>query len=224
MAAIVPRPGGDASSEVPMRDADRFQLLHGPYTPPALDRGDPAVCRYRDAGVIVTSWSDAPIPWPRCQVPGQRGGSGPLVDAELARAVRCESAQAIRFWWGVSQTAVQNWRRALGVERFNEGSRRLLNALNAELGAALKGKRQPAEQVRRRVATKRERGTLYIPQRWAETGWKPEQLALLGALPDEELAEQLGRTATAVPVKRTRLGIASACDRRRKEYRGLVSS
>jgi hypothetical protein len=78
-----------------MRDLDRVQLLHGPYTPPALNRGDPAVCRYRDAGVVVTSWSEAPIPWPRCQVPGQRGGSGLLVDAELARAVRCESAQAI---------------------------------------------------------------------------------------------------------------------------------
>jgi hypothetical protein len=137
----------------------------------------------------------------------------------MARAVRCESAQAIRFWWGVSKTAVQNWRRALGLERFNEGSRRLLNARNAELGAALKGKRQPRAQVRRRVATKRERGTLYIPQRWAETGWTATELARLGTLPDEQLAEQLGRTATAVRVKRTRFGIASACDRRRRENR-----
>jgi hypothetical protein len=134
--------------------------------------------------------------------------------------VRCESAQAVRYWWSASPGAVYNWRKALGVERLNEGSRRLLNALNAELGAAKKGKRQPRAQVRRRVATQRERGTLYIPRRWSETGWTPEQLARLGTLPDEQLAEQLGRTATAVRVKRTRLGIASACDRRRRENRG----
>jgi hypothetical protein len=30
-----------------------------------------------------------------------RGGSGILLDDELARAVRCESALAIRYWWGV---------------------------------------------------------------------------------------------------------------------------
>jgi hypothetical protein len=80
-----------------MYPADRYQLLHGPYTPPALDRGDPSVCRYRDAGVIVTSWSDAPIPWPRCRLPDTHGGgSGLLVDAELAQAVRCELAGAVR--------------------------------------------------------------------------------------------------------------------------------
>jgi hypothetical protein len=87
------------------------------------------------------------------------------------------------------------------------------------LGAGLKGKPQPRERVRRRVATKRERGTLYVPNRWAETGWTPEQLALLGTLPDGELAAQIGRSATAVRVMRTRLGIASACDRRRRENR-----
>ncbi|HKA56666.1 MAG TPA: hypothetical protein VKJ47_23725, partial [Candidatus Binatia bacterium] len=123
-----------------------------------------------DADVLITGWSDGRSPWPRCQIPGQRGGSGLLVDEELARAVRSESALAVRSWWGTGATTVCNWRKALGVERFTEGSARLRQALNAELGAGLKGKRQPQEQVRRRVATKRQRGTLYIPQRWAETG------------------------------------------------------
>jgi hypothetical protein len=58
---------------------------------PALRRGDRATCLYLDAEVIVTSWSDGRIPWPRCQRPGERGGSGLLVDEELARAVRLEA-------------------------------------------------------------------------------------------------------------------------------------
>jgi hypothetical protein len=37
-----------------MRDASRFQLLHGPYTATALKRGDRATCLFRDADVIIT--------------------------------------------------------------------------------------------------------------------------------------------------------------------------
>src|SRR5262249_31671492 len=99
------------------------------------------------------------------------------------------------------------------------GSQQLRNALNAELTAGRRGKRQSRESVRRSVATRRERGTLRIPNRWAETGWTLEQLALLGTLPDADLAAQIGRSTTAVRVKRTRLGIPSPCDRRRRENR-----
>src|SRR4051794_23946572 len=98
-----------------MRAADRFKLLHGPCPAPDLRRGDRPVCLFRDADVLITSWTDARIPWPRCRVPGQRGGSGLLVDEELARAVRCESATAMMHWFGVSSTAVYNWRQAPGV-------------------------------------------------------------------------------------------------------------
>jgi hypothetical protein len=222
MAAIVPRPGGDASSDVRMRAADRFQLHHGPYTPPARNPGDPAVCRYRDAGVIVTSWSDAPIPWPRCQAPGQRGGSGLLVDAELARAVRCESAQAVRYWWGASRGAVYSWRKALGVERFKEGSKRLHDAAAVETGRRTRGRKLPPEEVERR---RRTAGDLDLGQHlWngfdPVKRWTAAELARLGTLSDEQLAGQLGRRATAVRVQRPRLGIASACDRRRRENRG----
>src|SRR5262249_31421273 len=51
--------------------------------------------------------------------------SGLLVDEELARAVRTESAIAIRHWSGVSEKCVWQWRRLLRVPRFNEGSTRL---------------------------------------------------------------------------------------------------
>jgi hypothetical protein len=99
------------------------QLLHGPYIAPGLKRGDQATCLFRDGDVIITGWSNGRIPWPRCRLPGSHGGgSGLLVDAELARAIRTESASAIRYWWGVSSKAVWHWRRALDVSRWGQSS------------------------------------------------------------------------------------------------------
>ena len=34
---------------------------------PQLKVGDVATCLYRDCDVVVTSWTDAPLPWPRCR-------------------------------------------------------------------------------------------------------------------------------------------------------------
>jgi hypothetical protein len=82
------------------RHPDKVQLLFGPYEPPPLRKGDRAVCLYRDTDVVVTGWSAGRIPWPRCRALGVRGGSGLLVDEELARPVRSESAAAIMYWWG----------------------------------------------------------------------------------------------------------------------------
>lgn len=86
-----------------MNDRERVKLLHGLYHPPALRRGDRAACLVLDGEVVITSWTDARISWPRCRAVGSRGGSGLLVDEELARAVRNESAVAIKFWWGVGR-------------------------------------------------------------------------------------------------------------------------
>src|SRR4051812_29447936 len=95
---------------------ERLKVLFGPYAAPLLRRGDGAWCLFRDAEVVVTSWTDGPIPWPRCRLAdGPGGGSGLLVDEELARAGRLVSAAAVKHWWGASDTAVYNWRRALGV-------------------------------------------------------------------------------------------------------------
>ena len=55
--------------------------LLGTYKPPALRVGNRTACLYRDAECVVTSWSDAPIPWPRVRTLGHRGGSGLLVDS-----------------------------------------------------------------------------------------------------------------------------------------------
>src|SRR5262245_28837201 len=63
-----------------------------------------------------TSWTDALIPWPRCRsLDPPRGGCGLLLAGDLVRAVRHESAAAVRRWWGVTVGVVWRWRKALGV-------------------------------------------------------------------------------------------------------------
>jgi hypothetical protein len=58
-----------------------------------------------------------------------------LVDDELARAIRSESALALRYWWGVRVGVVARWRKAFGVERMDSpGSAHLIQAA-AEKGA-----------------------------------------------------------------------------------------
>src|SRR5262249_48869395 len=150
-------------------------------------------CLFRDADVTVTSWTAAPIPWPRCCRPGTHGGgSGLPVTEELVRAIRTESAQALKRWWGVSDHTAWSWRRACGVGRGEgEGSKRLHQEVGERGADASGGKRQAEETVRRRVQTRRDRGCP-PPNRWAEDGWKPEEVALLGTLPDEEVARRLG--------------------------------
>jgi hypothetical protein len=143
----------DLEDAVP-KNIDPFQLLHGPYTPPSLRRGDKATCFYRDGDVVITGWSDGRIPWPRCRrLDTHGGGSGLLVDEELARAVRLESEAAICYWFGVNYSFVWRWRKALGVERFNEGSAKLRKGLNAQIADDLRGKQLPPEQVEQRRRT-----------------------------------------------------------------------
>jgi hypothetical protein len=99
-----------------MRHADKYRLLHGPYAPQPLRKGDRATCLFRDGDVVITSWSDARLSWPRCRKLGHRGGSGLLVDDELVRAIRSESSLALPYWFGVQGETVWRWRRAFGVE------------------------------------------------------------------------------------------------------------
>ena len=46
--------------------------------------------------------------------------------------------------------------------------------------------------------------------------WSDEEIALLGTIPDHELAEQLGRTHGAVRLKREKLNIPNPLDRRKE--------
>jgi hypothetical protein len=95
--------------------ANKTELLHGSYDPPALRRGDRTTCLFRGAEVVITAWTDAPISWPRCQRVGVRGGSGLPVSEELVRAIRTESSLAIQHWWAIGEETVWRWRKAFGI-------------------------------------------------------------------------------------------------------------
>jgi hypothetical protein len=118
-----------------VKESERVKLLFGPYQAPALRQGDRATCLYRGCEVIVTSWTAAPIPWPRCCRAEGRGHPSLLVNEELARAIRNESALAVRYWWRVSGKIVWRWRRALAVDRkVCPGSQRLIRAVDTSGG------------------------------------------------------------------------------------------
>jgi hypothetical protein len=201
-----------------MRVPANCQLLFGPYDPPALRRGDRAECLFRDCDVVILRWSQGRIPWPRCRAIGTRGGCGLLVDEELARAVRSESAAAVMFWWGASKKAVWHWRKTLGVGRMDsEGSRRLIQAA-AELGGAARRERGLTDEERHAASERGKRLNLgrYLVPGYQGRWWTKKELNLLGKLPDEEVAARIGRTKHAVRVRRTMLGIPTAFDRRRR--------
>ncbi len=172
------------------------------------------MCLYRDAECVVTSWTDAPIPWPRVQPVGQRGGSGLLVDETLLLAIRTESVKALTHHFGVGNRCVWCWRRAFGVAQVGtEGSRRLVTAAGAKGAAASRGKQRSEEYCDRLARAVKGRR---IAGRWTGKEWTPAMEARLGKEPDEALANEFGKTAEAVRARRARLGIPSACDRRKK--------
>ena len=200
-----------------MTNRDRVKLLFGPYRSPPLNRGDRATCLYRDALVIVTSWTDAPIPWPRCRAldsPG--GGSGLLVDEELARAVRNESAAAVMHWWGAGQRAVWAWRKALGVGRVDsQGSRRLIQAAAEQGAEAIRAREWTEKERQQRRRVNAEKGLA----RNLVTGyhgplWAPADIALLGAVLDDDVTRRTGRTLEAVRQKREEMGIPNLAGNR----------
>ena len=103
--------------------SQRLQLLHGPYKPPTFYLNQTVTCLVRGKAKVC-GWGRGPIRWPLIRV-GHGGRGAYLVNAELARAIRSESISAIQHWWGVGVMTASNWRRELGVEQFNEGTRHL---------------------------------------------------------------------------------------------------
>jgi hypothetical protein len=130
-----------------------------------------------------------------------------LVDDELARAIRHESAQALCYWWGVSNPVVTRWRRSLGVARMDsEGSRRLILAACERGAAQVRGQAVPplVREMRRRIATEGD-----FAGRMRMCRLLAEEVALLGTDSDQAIAAQLGRTPDAVRLLRIRLGIVA---------------
>jgi len=94
------------------------------------------------------------------------------------------------------------------------GSQRLHHQLSERGADTTRGKKIPKHILRKRTPARKAVGFRRHPK-MVEKDWKPEEIALLGTMPDELLAEKLGRSINGVRVKRNRLGIPKACDRRR---------
>jgi hypothetical protein len=146
--------------------------------------------------------------------PRGRGEVAPslLVDEELARAIRNESALAVRHWWRVSMGVVARWRKALGVGRMDSpGSARLIQAAVEQGAQALRDKvwTEEEREERRRLALAQNFAANLAPG-YHGALWTDEERSLLGTMPDEQVAARIGRTVEAIRLERTRRGIASA--------------
>jgi hypothetical protein len=132
--------------------------LIGSYAAPAVRKGERVTCLYRDADCVVTSLSNGRISWPRVRALETGGGSGLWVNEELAKAIRTESATALRYWFGVGSHAVWNWRKAFGVggHATTPGSRKAIWSAAVKGAAAMKVKDWTDEELdRKSVIAKR---------------------------------------------------------------------
>jgi hypothetical protein len=184
-----------------MKESER--LLFGPYKTPKCKIGDRLHCDVK-GWVHVTGFSKGPIRWPLTF----GGPSCYILCGDLVRAVRREANQAVAYWWGASTRTVSAWRRALGVALNTEGTRKLWS----QYAAPRRGKPLPAGTRQKMSDTVKAKGTR---PPWLNPPWSPEENALLGELPDAEVARLTGRTRSAVYAQRWRLRIpANNGDRR----------
>ena len=109
--------------------------------------------------MVVTGYTDGPIPWPLGRVRGRGGKPFPVLHGALVRAVRRESVVAVCHWFGVSRNTVWRWRKALGVEFSTEGTFRLKSRHSKEPWAVAARKKAWAKandpDRRRKIAESR---------------------------------------------------------------------
>jgi hypothetical protein len=155
------------------------------------------------------------LSWPRGRREGQqqRGQASIVVDADLARAIRSESAVALKHWLGVREGVVSRWRKALGVSMTNNpGTNRLVRAAAQKAGASHSGKEWTEEEreQRRQRAIEGNYIAHFPPGCRAALLWKPEELALLGTATDKEVGKRIGKSREAVQAQRRKLKIPPA--------------
>lgn len=134
--------------------------LIGTYNTPRCRRGD-WLDDEIEGRLEVGGLTDARIPWPRRN---KNGRAALILTAELAQAVRIESVEAIKYWWGVGQTKVWMWRKALGVGPINEGTRKLLQErTGVPPDAAARGRERAAMPESRAKMAQTKRGRPAAP-------------------------------------------------------------
>jgi hypothetical protein len=204
---------------------ERFRLQFGPYFAPKIPRKQKLFCEYRGWLRVSPKWSEGLISWPR----RYRTGSI-ILCGDLVRAVKMESVAAICYHWGVCRNVVQVWRKALGVEEFNPGTKRMLILARAgpesrvrqramlratHPRSILEYERKQHESEHLLVSIGHSR---HMHERIARTGrhinpglrlWTEKEDSVLGTATDAEIAKKIRRTLGAVRARRATLGIPS---------------
>lgn len=180
-------------------------LIGGPYRAPAVGVGDWLTCAIAGR-VQVIGWSEGPIAWPVRRSTGIYGRTF-ILCGDLAAAVRTESNVALCHWFGACQSAVLDWRRALGVSRRTPGTQRLQIRVGHEnLDETTRAK---ACALAHQPDILKKMGAAVAASHARRAAWKPEEEALLGTMPDAQTATRLGRSYTQVWNRRRALGIAT---------------
>ena len=155
----------------------------------------------------------------------RRGKKSLILCGDLVRAVQRESVEAVSHHWDVCRAVVQKWRKVLGVEEFNEGTRQL-RAMAGGIGwqhrqaRGLERRQNVTGRISPRLAKprplRRPATSLAVKVRMARTGrhpdpdlrlWTPAEEKLLGTDSDAAIARRLGRTVSAVAARRNASGL-----------------
>src|SRR5579864_26464 len=195
-----------------MQDLISHRLFHGPYACPRVRIGQKLDCEYRGREVIVGGMSDAPIPWPYAR---QGGPRSPIVFGSLIKAIQRESEVAVAFHWGVSAGLVWQWRRALGVPRDTDGTKRVQKHYMGKLAEI--SKKPEIRRRKSRIVKRLMREGLLRPGNGRP--FSAKEITKLGTDTDRNVAKTLGRNSHSIQWKRKQLGIPAYQDPNRANPR-----
>jgi hypothetical protein len=217
---------------------ERIRLRYGPYETP-LFRYGATVTDKRWGKVVIVGISNGRIPWPLGKPKGKKGRPSLVLYRGLVKAVLRESNQAIRYWFGVERSTVQQWRRLLEVPANNDGTSRLRSVhfedfgeetrkaarakdidpeRCAKIAASMRGKKRPKHVIEAiRKAKLGQPLTNSTRKKLSEThkrrGTRPPWIGEPWSAEEDELARTL---PAAEVVKRTGRSIPAVYARRRQ--------